>query len=41
VALFAETAAVGQLWLFWLAPLAGAAIGALIWRLALSSDTES
>ena len=21
-----------QLWLFWLAPLAGAAIGALIWR---------
>jgi aquaporin Z len=41
VALFAETAAVGQLWLFWLAPLAGAAIGALIWRLALSSDSES
>jgi aquaporin Z len=41
VALFAETAAVGQLWLFWLAPLAGAAIGALIWRLALSSDSAS
>ena len=32
VAFFAETAAVGQLWLFWVAPLAGAAIGALIWR---------
>ncbi len=41
VALFAETAAVSQLWLFWLAPLAGAAIGALIWRLALSSDRAS
>lgn len=41
VALFAETAAVSQLWLFWLAPLAGAAIGALIWRFALSSDTAS
>jgi aquaporin Z len=36
VALFAETAALGQLWLFWIAPLAGAAIGALIWRLILS-----
>lgn len=36
VALFAETAALGQLWLFWVAPLAGAAIGALIWRLSLS-----
>lgn len=36
VALFAETAALGQLWLFWVAPLAGAAIGALIWRLILS-----
>ncbi len=41
VALFAETAAVGQLWLFWLAPLVGAAIGALIWRLALSSERAS
>ena len=35
-ALFAETAAMGQLWLFWVAPLAGAAIGALIWRYVLS-----
>lgn len=32
VAFYAETGAVAQLWLFWLAPLAGAAIGALIWR---------
>lgn len=31
VALFAETGAMGQLWLFWVAPLAGAAIGGLIW----------
>ena len=30
-ALFAETGAMGQLWLFWLAPLAGAALGAAIW----------
>lgn len=35
VAIFAETGALGQLWLFWLAPLAGAAIGALIWRFVL------
>ena len=37
-ALFAETAAMGQLWLFWLAPLAGAVIGALVWRLLLRPD---
>src|SRR5690606_27660266 len=36
VAFFAETAAVSQLWLFWIAPLIGAAIGAAIWRFALS-----
>jgi aquaporin Z len=35
-ALFAETAALGQLWLFWLAPLVGGAIGAIIWRFLLS-----
>lgn len=38
VAFYAETGAVGQLWLFWLAPLAGAVLGALIWRHLLSSD---
>jgi len=32
VALFAETGALPQLWLFWLAPLGGAVIGALIWK---------
>lgn len=35
VALFAETGAVGQLWLFWAAPLVGAALGAVIWRVLL------
>lgn len=36
VAMFAETPALQQLWLFWLAPLVGAAIGALIWKAVLS-----
>ncbi|WP_324261116.1 aquaporin Z [Altererythrobacter sp. H2] len=36
VAIFADTAAMGQLWLFWVAPLVGAAIGAVIWRVMLS-----
>lgn len=35
VALFAETPALSQLWLFWLAPLIGAAVGAAIWKYAL------
>ena len=38
VAFFAETGAVGQLWLFWVAPLLGAALGALIWTGLLSQD---
>jgi len=40
VALFAETAATSQLWLFWVAPLAGAAIGALIWKFLLAGSEE-
>ncbi|MEM1139714.1 MAG: aquaporin Z [Pseudomonadota bacterium] len=40
VAFFAETGAMGQLWLFWVAPLAGAALGAAIWRFLLSSPEE-
>lgn len=40
VAFYAETAAVPQLWLFWVAPLIGAAIGALIWNFLLSTDSE-
>ena len=38
VAFYADTGAVGQLWLFWLAPLVGAAIGAVIWRFLLSPE---
>lgn len=40
VAIFAETAALGQLWLFWLAPLVGGALGAIIWRFLLTSGDE-
>lgn len=32
VAIFADTAALSQLWLFWVAPIIGAAAGALIWK---------
>lgn len=38
VAFYADTAAVPQLWLFWVAPLLGAAIGALVWKVLLSPD---
>lgn len=38
VALFADGPALSQLWMFWVAPLIGAAIGALIWR---AMDTDS
>lgn len=38
VALFAETPAIAQLWVFWVAPLIGAAIGAAIWRFLLAPD---
>ncbi|MDW3224454.1 MAG: aquaporin Z [Paracoccaceae bacterium] len=38
VALFADGPALSQLWLFWLAPLVGAAVGALIWR-AMDPDS--
>ncbi|WP_093255876.1 aquaporin Z [Rubrimonas cliftonensis] len=40
-ALFAETGAFGQLWLFWVAPLAGAAIGAAIWVHLLSREADA
>jgi aquaporin Z len=40
VALFADGWAVQQLWLFWLAPLVGAAIGAILWK-ALLGDRNS
>lgn len=37
-ALFGPSIALEQLWLFWLAPLVGAALGALIWRALLADD---
>lgn len=37
-ALFADTAALSQVWLFWVAPLIGAAIGAIIWKSLLGKD---
>ena len=40
VALFADTAALSQLWLFWVAPIVGAIIGAVIWK-ALLSDKDA
>jgi len=40
VALFADGWALQQLWLFWLAPIAGAALGAMIWN-KLLSPTEA
>jgi aquaporin Z len=36
VAVFAQTGAVGQLWLFWVAPLIGAAVGACVWKYLLA-----
>ncbi|WP_425045412.1 aquaporin Z [Primorskyibacter sp. S87] len=39
VALFADGPALAQLWLFWVAPLVGAALGAIIWK-ALDSGEE-
>jgi len=39
VAFYAENAEfVSQLWLFWVAPLIGAAIGALVWKFLLTND---
>ncbi len=38
VVLFAQNGALSQLWLFWLAPLVGAAIGAVIWDQILAND---
>jgi aquaporin Z len=40
-ALFGPSIALEQLWLFWLAPIAGAALGALIWRVVLAPDEEN
>ena len=31
-ALFADTAAMGQLWVFWVAPIVGAILTGLVWK---------
>jgi aquaporin Z len=38
VAFFADTAALSQLWLFWVAPIVGAVIGAVIWKVVGEDD---
>jgi aquaporin Z len=38
VALFAGDWAIAQLWLFWLAPIVGGALGAVIYRFIGSSE---
>lgn len=40
VALFAETAALSQLWLFWVAPIVGGVIGAVIYRFLGEKETS-
>jgi aquaporin Z len=37
-ALFAQTGALGELWLFWVAPIAGAVLGAVIYNALLDND---
>lgn len=37
-AIFAQNGALGQVWLFVLAPLAGAALGAILWKALLERD---
>ena len=39
-ALFGPPAALSELWLFWVAPIAGALIGAVIYRALLSNGNE-
>ena len=37
-ALFAQTGAMGDLWLFWVAPIVGAILGALLYNILLSDE---
>ncbi|MEM7379396.1 MAG: aquaporin Z [Pseudomonadota bacterium] len=41
VALFAGDWAITQLWLFWVAPIVGAAIGAFVYRSLMSGEAEA
>jgi len=41
VALYVGDWAVGQLWLFWLAPIVGAVLGALVYRLIAQEDAAA
>ena len=38
VALFAQTGALGQLWIFWLAPIVGGIIGAVVYKVVASNE---
>jgi aquaporin Z len=38
-ALFAQTSAMGDLWLFWVAPIVGAVLGALIYNVLLADES--
>ncbi|RLA70042.1 MAG: aquaporin Z [Epsilonproteobacteria bacterium] len=37
-ALFADTAAMGQLWVFWAAPIAGAILAGIVWKLFFATS---
>ncbi|MEN9376821.1 MAG: hypothetical protein RL710_1978, partial [Pseudomonadota bacterium] len=39
-ALFAQTGAMGDLWLFWVAPIVGAVLGAVMYNALLADDTQ-
>ena len=40
VALFAQNGATGQLWFFWIVPIIGGILGALIYRTVVRSNEE-
>ncbi|SDD08819.1 aquaporin Z [Ruegeria marina] len=40
VALFADGPALAQLWLFWVAPLIGGALGAILWKVIAGSKAD-
>ncbi len=40
VAIFADGPALAQLWLFWVAPLIGGALGAVVWKIIAGSDSD-